>query len=133
VWRELLGAAPGSDVLGPVQRRAPLGLREPQQVLGDQRDRAPRALLPGRVGGGLDDDLAHDAPARMMRFAAGDQEAGERLRQDRRVGLCAVGVEEAQGFADGTPVLDLACEFSCPAAGPSPGVGRGFVRICRNR
>ena len=50
---ELLGATAGRDVLGAVQRRASLGGREAQEVLRDERDRAARALLPRRVGGGL--------------------------------------------------------------------------------
>ena len=85
--RHLLGAAARREVLGAMQRRASVLSGEAQQVGRHDRDRAARALLPWCIGSGLDDDLAYDAPARVVRLAARDQEARERLRQDGSIGL----------------------------------------------
>ncbi len=63
---DLLGPALCGDVLGASQRRASALSGQVQQVLGDQRDRAPCALLPWGVGRRLDDHLAHHAPARVV-------------------------------------------------------------------
>ena len=42
--------------------------------------------FPRRVGGGVHDDLAHDAPAGVMGLAAGDEEARQRFGEDRASG-----------------------------------------------
>ena len=59
---DLLGAALRRGVLDANEPGTPVLGRDPQQVLGDFRDRPARALLPRRVSGGVDDDLADDPP-----------------------------------------------------------------------
>ena len=98
--------------------------REAQQVCCHQRDRAPRALLPRRIGGGLHDDLAHDAPAGVMGFTARNQEARERLRQELRVGLEAIRVEVAQRLADAATAIDGSRQLSRRGPGPPLNTGR---------
>ena len=134
VTGDLLGAAAGGEVLGAVQRRPALRRRQVQQVLGDERDRAPGAALPRRVGGGVHDDLAHDAPARVMGLAARDQEAGERFGENGRIRLLAVGVEVAERLADALAAFDGARELTRPAAGSALETGRtqaasGVLRV----
>jgi hypothetical protein len=118
---DLLGAAAGGEVLGAMQRRAPLLGGEVQEVLGHERDGAPGALLPRRVGRGVHDDLAHDAPARVMGLAAGDEEARERFGEDGGVGFFASGVQVAQRLADVAAVSDGASELSRGPAGSTRG------------
>ena len=118
---DLLGAAAGGEVLSAVQRRAPLLGREVQQVLGHQRDGAAGARLPRRVGGGVHDDLAHDAPARVMGLAASDEEARERFGEDGGVRFCAARVQVAQRLADVAAVSDGASELSRGPAGSTRG------------
>ena len=48
---DLLGAALGGDVLGARELRAATLTRKAQQVIGYERYRPARALLPRRVGG----------------------------------------------------------------------------------
>jgi hypothetical protein len=76
---DLFGAALGGDVLSAHQRRAPTVTRKADQVLGYQRHGAARALLPRCLGRRVDDDLPDDSPSRMVRIAACDQKARERL------------------------------------------------------
>ena len=123
---DLLGPVPGREMLGAVQRRRP-SLPKAQKVRRDQRDRAPRALLPRRVGGGVDDHLAHDAPAGVMGLAARHQEARERLGQRPGVRLGAVSVEMAQRLRRRRPSLDRARELRAPRRGRH----RASVRVNR--
>jgi hypothetical protein len=108
---DLLRAALGGDVLGAGERGAPALVGQVAQVLGDERDGAARAPLPRRVGGGVDDDLADDAPPGVARLAAADEEARERLGDEVRVGLGAVGIEVAQRLADAAAAADRAGEL----------------------
>ena len=121
---DLLRAVARREVLGAVQRRPALLGRQAQELGGDQRDSASRAFLPRRVRGGVDDDLADDAPAGVMGLAAGDQEAGERLGQNVGVGFCAEVVQVPQRFADVTASFHGARELVGAASRPEPDVGR---------
>jgi hypothetical protein len=121
VTGDLLGAAAGGEVLGPMQRRAPLLGRQVQQVLGNLGHGAPCALLPRRVGGGVHHDLTHDAPARVMGLAASHKEARERFGEDGGVRFFASRVEVAQRFADVAAVSDGASELSRGPAGSTRG------------
>ena len=114
---DLLGPAAGGEVLGAMQRRAALSRRELQQVGGDDRDRAAGAALPGCVGGGVDDDLAHDAPSRVMGLAAGDEEAGEGFGEHRSVGLGTEIIEVAKGFANALAAFYGTRKFARAASG----------------
>ena len=82
---DLLGPVARRQMLGAVQRCTALLGRELQEVGGDQRDRAPRALLPRRVGSRLHDDLAHDARAgNAARFTAAPTRAPRRRLDETR-------------------------------------------------
>ena len=73
---DLLGTTLGGDVLGARQRRPAAVTGKPDQIVRNQRDRAPRALLPGRVSGRIDDNLAHHSPTSMMRITARNEKPG---------------------------------------------------------
>jgi hypothetical protein len=118
---DLLGAAAGGEVLGAVQRRAPFLGREVQEILGHLGHRAPRALLPRRVGRGVNDDLTHDAPARVMGLAASDEEARERFGEDGRVRLGASRIQVTQRFADVAAISNGARELTRGPAGSTRG------------
>jgi hypothetical protein len=118
---DLLGPAAGGEVLGTMQRRAPLLGREVQQVLGDLGNGSTGALLPRCIGRGVHDDLAHDAPARVMGLAASDEEARERFGEDGGVRLFASRVQVAQRLADVAAVSDGASELSRGPAGSTRG------------
>jgi hypothetical protein len=54
------------------------------EILGYQRHRASRALLPGRVGRRVDHYLTDDAPTSMVGIATCNEKPGERLRHAQR-------------------------------------------------
>jgi hypothetical protein len=116
VTGDLFGAAAGGEMLRAVERRASLLGREVQQILGHLWDGAPRALLPRRVGGGIDDHLAHDAPARVVGLAASDQKPRQGLGEDGGVGLGAARVKVPQCFADVAAISNGAGKLSGGAA-----------------
>ncbi len=64
--RDLLRTTLSGHVLGAGQRSASSVTGKAQQVLGDQRHGSPRALLPGRIRGRVDDHLPNDPPAGVM-------------------------------------------------------------------
>ena len=70
---DLLGAPLGGNVLSTRQRRAPSVTREADEILGDQRDRTPRAPLPRGVGRRVDDNLPDNSPPRVVRIATRDE------------------------------------------------------------
>jgi hypothetical protein len=111
VHGDLLGAALSGEMLSTRQRRPARLTGQPNEIIGDQRDRAARALLPGRVGHRIDHDLAHHSPTSMMRVAPGYEKSSERVRHSRRFGLSAVLVEMAQGRTDAPATLDCAGEL----------------------
>ena len=77
---DLFGTALRGDVLGAHQRRPATITGKPDEIVGYQRYRASRALLPGRVGRRINDDLAHHSPTRMVRIAPRDQKPGQCVR-----------------------------------------------------
>jgi len=118
---DLLGAAARGEMLGAVQRRPALFGGELEKVLRDERDGAACAAFPGCVGGGVHDDLTHDAPAGVMGLAAGDEEAREGFCQDRSVRFVAARVEMAQRLADVAAVFDGPRQLPRGAAGSPHG------------
>lgn len=116
---DLLRAALRRDVLGAGERGAAALAGEAQQVLGDLRDGASRALLPRGVGGRVDHHLADDPPARVVGFTAADEEVRQRLGEGDRAGLRAVAVEVAQGRADAATVPDRPRQLQRAASGPA--------------
>ena len=77
---DLLGTTLGGDVLGARQRRPAAVTGKPDQIVRNQRDRAPRALLPGRVSRRINDDLAYHSPTRMVRIAPRNEKPGQCVR-----------------------------------------------------
>jgi hypothetical protein len=90
---DLFGAALGGDMLSARQLRAPTLASKADQVLGHHRYGAPRAFLPRRVGGRVDDDLTDDSPTRVVRIATRNEKPRERLRHPQRPRLGPMTVQ----------------------------------------
>jgi len=114
---DVLGTTLGGDVLGARQRRAAALAGEAQQVLGNFRDGATRTFLPGRVGGGVHNDLTDHPPARVVRLAAGDEKLGKRLGDDDRVALRPTLIKMAQRRGDITTLPDGSSKLECGPPG----------------
>jgi hypothetical protein len=93
VKRDLFGAPLGGDVLGVRQPRPPTVASQGDEVLGDHRHRASRALLPWRVGRRVDDNLTHDSPTSVMRVATRNKKPRERSGHRIGSGLGCVDVQ----------------------------------------
>jgi hypothetical protein len=93
VKRDLFGAPLGGDVLGVCQPRPPTVARQGDEVLGDHRYRASRALLPWRVGRRVDDNLTDDSPTSVMRVATRNKKPRERIGHRLGSGLGCVDVQ----------------------------------------
>jgi hypothetical protein len=85
-----------SDVLRLDQQRPPAVATQADQILGDQRNCTPRALLPGCVGRRVDDDLTDDSPTSVMRVATRDQKPRQCVGHALGFGLRPVSVEVPQ-------------------------------------
>ncbi len=90
---DLFGAALGGDVLGVGQLRPSTTAGQRNEILGHDRYRASRALLPGRVGRRVNDDLTDDSPTSVMRIATRNQEPRERIGHPTGSGLGGVDVQ----------------------------------------
>jgi hypothetical protein len=90
---DLFGAPLGGDVLGVGQLRPPTVAGKGDEILGDRRYRASRALLPWRVGRRVNDNLTNDSPTSVMRIATRNQKPRERIGHPMGSGLGGVGVE----------------------------------------
>ena len=117
---DLLGPAACRGVLDTDETGVPVFGGDPQQVLADGRDRAPCALLPGRIGRGVHHDLADDPPARVARLAARDEESRQRVGEDDAVRLRAVGVEMAKSLGDPAAGSDGSSQLERCPPGPAP-------------
>jgi hypothetical protein len=96
VDRDLLSAALGSDMLGARQRRPAPVTGEPDEIIGHQHDRAPRALLPGRVSRRVNDNLADHSPTSVVRVATRDEKPGQRVGDTHRSRLSPVSIQMPQ-------------------------------------
>jgi hypothetical protein len=92
---DLFDATLGSDMLRTRQLRAATVAGQADEILGYQRHRASRALLPGRVGCRVDHYLTDDAPTRVVGIATGNEKPGECLRHSQRSRFGRVTVEVA--------------------------------------
>ena len=114
---DLLGAADRRDVLGALS-----GVRPPSPD-NASRSSATRGIARrahfshGARRAGVHDDLAHDPPARVVRLATVDEEAGERLGDDRGAGLAAMHVQMTQRLRDAAAVLHRPCKLARCAPG----------------
>ncbi len=91
--RELFGSALSGDVLGTRQLSPPGRSGERNEIVGDHRHSASRALLPRRIGSGVDDHLADDSPAGVMGIATRDKKPRERVGELLCFGLGPVDIE----------------------------------------
>ena len=76
---DLFGSPLSGDVLGVRQLGPPGGSGKGDEIVGDHRYSSSRALLPWRVRGRIDDDLADGAPAGVMRITTCDKKPRERV------------------------------------------------------
>lgn len=90
---DLFDATLGGDVLSAHELGAATVTGKADEILGYQRHRTSRALLPGSVGRRVDNDLADHAPTRVVRIATCNEKPSERLRHPLRFGFGPVTVE----------------------------------------
>jgi hypothetical protein len=107
---DLFSSALRSDVLRLRQPGAPGGSSEGEEIVGDHRYRAPRALLPWRVSGRIDDHLADDAPAGVMRVTTRDEKPCERVGDPLGVGVGSVDIEVAKRGRDLVTTIHSPCQ-----------------------
>ena len=93
VRSDLFGAPLGGDVLGVGQLRAPTVAGKGDEILGDDRYRAARALLPWRVGRRVDDNLTDDSPTSVVRVTTRNKKPRERIGHPIGSGLGCVDVQ----------------------------------------
>ncbi|HEX3802728.1 MAG TPA: hypothetical protein VHV75_07825 [Solirubrobacteraceae bacterium] len=110
---DLFGSALRSDVLGVRQLGPPGASSKGEEIVGDHRYRASRALLPWRVGGRIDDDLADYPPAGVMRIAACDKKPRERVGDSLCLGIGRVDIEVSQRSADVATAVYCPCQVPC--------------------
>jgi hypothetical protein len=135
VGRDLFGSPLRGDVLGMSQLGPSGGSGQGYQIVGDYRHGSPGAFLPWRVCGGIDDDLADNPPAGVMRVATCDQKPCERLRNALGVRVRRVDAEMPQRCADVPTAVDCPCQVPCcgpwsvSRVGDQPTVPAGRRRI----
>jgi hypothetical protein len=93
VRSDLFGAPLGGNVLGAGQLRPPTFAGQGDEVLGEHRYRAPRALLPWCVSRRVDDNLTDGSPTSVMRVATRNKKPRERVRDRIGSGLGRVNVQ----------------------------------------
>ena len=115
---DLLGAALSGDMLGACQGCPATVAGKPEEILRNQRYRAPRAPLPWRISRGIDDNMTHDSPTCMVRIATRNEKPGQRVGYTESSGLGRVTVQMPQ------------CGTHVPAALYCPGeLTRGPPRL----
>ena len=90
---DLFGSALSGDVLSTRQLGPTGRSSECNEIVGDHRHSASRTLLPRRVGSRIDDHLADDSPAGVMRIATCHKKPREGLGDLLAVGLGPVDIE----------------------------------------
>lgn len=93
VRSDLFGAPLGGDVLGVSQLRPSTVAGKCDEILGDHRYCASRALLPWRVGRRVDDNLTNDSPTSVVRVATRNKKSRERIGHPIGSGLGCVDVQ----------------------------------------
>jgi hypothetical protein len=121
VGGDLFGPPLSSDVLGVRQLGTPGGASKGNEIVGDHRYSSSRTLLPWRVRGRIDDDLADDPPASVMRITTRDQKTRERVGDPLGLGVGRVDIEMPQRCADVATAIHCPCQISC---GPPRSVSR---------
>ncbi len=93
VRSNLFGSSASGDVLGAHQLCPSGRSTERNEIVGDHRHSAARALLPRRIGGRIDDHLADDSPASVMRIATCDKKPRQRHGDLLGIGLGSMDIE----------------------------------------
>jgi hypothetical protein len=110
VGGDLLSSALRGDVLGLRQPGSPGGSGKGEEIVGDHRHGASCALLPGRISSRIDDHLADDAPAGVMRIATRDKKPRERVGNPLGVWLGCVAIEMPQRSRDLMTTIHSPCQ-----------------------
>jgi hypothetical protein len=113
VGGDLLSSALRGDVLGLRQPGPPGGSGHREEIVGDDGYGAPRALLPWRISGGIDDHLADDPPAGVMRIATRNEKPRERVGNPLGVGLGCVDIEVPKGSRYLVTTVHSPCQVPC--------------------
>ncbi|HUY59979.1 MAG TPA: hypothetical protein VMV16_09750 [Solirubrobacteraceae bacterium] len=92
---DLLDPPLGGDVLGMSQLHPPGVACKRHEITGNDRYRAPRALLPWRIGSRVHDDLTDDSPAGVVRITPRDEKPRERIGDALGSGIGRVAVQMA--------------------------------------
>jgi hypothetical protein len=111
VRSDLFRAPLCGDVLGAGQLRAPTVAGKGDEILGDHRYRASRALLPRRVGRRVDDNLTDDSPTGVVRVTTRNKKPRERVGHPVGSGLGCVDVQMPKRGTDLPAVLHRPGQF----------------------
>ena len=111
--RNLFGSALRGDVLGLWQQGAARASGKRDEVVGDRRHRASCTPLPWRVGRRIDDHLADDSPAGVMRITARNKESRESFGDLLGFGIGRVAVEMPQRCVDVAATVHGPCQGPC--------------------
>jgi hypothetical protein len=109
----LFGSPLSGDVLGLRQLGPPGGSSKRDEIVGDHRYSASRALLPWRVRGRIDDDLPDGSPAGVMRIATCDKKPRERVGDPLGLRVRRVEIEMSQSRADVATAIHRFCQVLC--------------------
>ena len=131
---DLFGAALSGDVLGVRQLGPAGGSSKSEKIVGDHRHSASCALLPRRVGGGIDDHLADSSPAGVMRITARYEKPRERIGDALGVRIGRVDIEVPQRRTDLVTAVNCSREVTCgPLRSVSRIVDQSTVLAARGR
>jgi hypothetical protein len=100
-------------MLGMSQLGSPGGSSKGDEIVGDHRYSASRALLPWSVCGRIDDDLPDDSPSGVMRVAACDQKPRERIGDPLGLRIGRVKIEMPQRGTDVATSIHRFCQTPC--------------------
>jgi len=92
---DLLDPPLRGDVLGTSQLHPPGVARKRHEIAGNDRYRAPRALLPWRISSRVHDDLTDDSPTGVVRITPRDEKPRERVCHALGSGIGRVAVQVA--------------------------------------
>jgi hypothetical protein len=99
-------------VLGLCELGPPAVTGKGYEILSHDRDRAPCALFPRRIRGGVHHDLPNDAPTRVVRIAAGNQKPRQSVGDALGFRFGGMYVQMPQRIADVTAIVDRPGELS---------------------
>lgn len=131
---DLFGSPLGGNVLGVRQLGPPGRASKGDEIVSDHRYSSSRTLLPWRVRGRIDDDLADNPPASVMGIATCDKKPRKRVGDPLGLGIGRVHIEMPQRRADVATAVHGPCEISCrPLRSVSRVVDQSTVPAARSR